>query len=135
MKLTKLHIGVLFASVLAASTTLVGAGYQGWLGFGEAVAATSEQKAQFQQVLTSLQAVDTAYASGNSAEAQARFDEAKSNWDKVSPAISKREAREAQLLFDSLGGQLKSSAPAKDVKSTVEGMLEELRSDIGSELQ
>jgi hypothetical protein len=73
--------------------------------------------------------------SGNSAEAQAQFDNAKSNWDKVSSAISKREAREAQLLFDSLGAQLKASSPPAKVKSMIDSMLRELRSDTGRELQ
>jgi hypothetical protein len=53
----------------------------------------------------------------------------------VSPAISKREAREAQLLFDSLAGLLKAGAPAAKVKSTIDGMVSELRRDPGNELQ
>jgi hypothetical protein len=59
----------------------------------------------------------------------------KSNWNKVAPAISAREAREAQLLFDSLGTKLKGGAPAAEVKSTVSGMIEELREDIAGELR
>ena len=74
-------------------------------------------------------------ASGNAAEAQSKYEEARSNWDKVAPAISAREAREQQLLFDSLGKKLKDGAPPKDVKSTVSGMLEELREDIARELR
>jgi len=74
--------------------------------------------------MASLRSVDTAYASGNAAEAQTKFEEARSAWNKVAPTISAREAREAQLLFDSLGKQLQSRAPAKEVKSTVSGMLE-----------
>ena len=134
MRTPSVPLGPALAALLIAGGSLVGLGYTVWDKSGEAVAATSEQKAAFQQVLTSLQAVDTAYASGNAAEAQARFGEAKSSWDKVSPAISNREAREAQLLFDSLGNQLKTNAPPKDVKSTVDGMLDELREDIASEL-
>ena len=101
--------------------------------------AYTEGKAQARQglneVISSLRAVDTAYASGNSAEAQARFDDARSKWNEISPRISAREAREQQLLFDSLGGQLKASATPAKVKSTVSGMLRELREDIGRELR
>ena len=136
MRIPHVRLGPALAALLIVGGSVVGLGYMKWDGGGEAVAAaTSQQKAQFQQVLKSLKAVDTAYASGNAAEAQARFDEAKSSWDKVSPAISNREAREAQLLFDSLGGQLKKNAPPKEVKSTVDGMLEELQDDIASELK
>ena len=39
-----------------------------------------------------------------------------------------------QLLFDSLDNQLKSGAPATKVKSTISGMLGELREDIEREL-
>jgi hypothetical protein len=135
MRITKMRFGVVAATALVISGAIVGLGSYGLDGFGEAVAATAAQKAEFRQVLTSLQAVDTAYASGNSAEAQAEFDKAKSSWDKVAPAISKREAREAQLLFDSLGAKLKASAPAAKVKATVHGMVSELRRDPGNELR
>jgi hypothetical protein len=39
------------------------------------------------------------------------------------------------LLFDDLGKKLQASAPPKEVKSTVPGMLEELREDIARELR
>jgi hypothetical protein len=111
----------------------------GWYGTEQAFAASPQQKAEarkdLDQVMASLRAVDTAYASGNGAEAQTKFEQARSSWGKVSPAISAREAREAQLLFDSLGTKLKSGAPATEVKSTVSGMLEELREDIAEELR
>src|SRR5215472_812237 len=87
------------------------------------------------QMTAALRSVDTAYASGNAAEAQTKFEEARANWDKIAPVISAREAREQQLLFDSLGKRLKDGAPPKDVKSTVSGMLEELREDIARELR
>jgi len=83
----------------------------------------------------SLRAVDTAYASGNAAEAQTRFKEARAQWNDLAPRVSAREAREQQLLFDSLDKQLASGAPATEVKSTVSGMLEELREDIARELR
>jgi hypothetical protein len=85
--------------------------------------------------MASLRSVDTAYASGNAAEAQTKFEETRSTWNKIAPTISAREAREAQLLFDSLGKKLQANAPATDVKSTVSGMLEELREDIARELR
>jgi hypothetical protein len=135
MRFTKIRFGVVTASLLVASGAIIGLGSYGWDGFGEAVAATAAQRAQFQQVLAALRATDTAYVSGNAAEAQAQFEKAKSNWDMVSPAISKREAREAQLLFDSLGALLKSGAPAAKVKSTIDGMVSELRRDPGNELR
>jgi hypothetical protein len=123
------------AAALVIGGAIVGLGSYGWDGFGEAVAATAAQRAEFQQILAALQATDTAYVSGNAAEAQAQFDKAKSNWDMVSPAISKREAREAQLLFDSLGAQLKAGSPPAKVKSMIDSMLRELRSDTGRELE
>jgi len=85
--------------------------------------------------MSSLRAVDTAYASGNAAEAQTRFTEARAEWNGIAPKVSAREAREQQLLFDSLDKELKSGAPATKVKSTVSGMLDELREDIGRELR
>jgi hypothetical protein len=106
---------------------------------GAAMAATPGQKMQarqdLDQVTTSLQAVDTAYASGNAAEAQTRYDQARTGWSKVSPVISAREAREQQLLFDNLGKELTGSAPPKKVHNTVTGMLDELREDIARELR
>lgn len=135
MKITKAQFAGVFATLLIMGGGFTSFGSQTWPGVGEALAATSEQKAEFKQMLTSLQAVDTAYASGNSAEAQAHFDQAKSSWDNVSPAISKREAREAQLLFESLGSLLKKGAPATSVKATVDSMLRELRTDTGRELR
>jgi hypothetical protein len=135
MKVTKAHFAVVLATLLTMGGTPMDVGYQTWPRLAEALAATPEQKAEFQQILTSLRAVDTAYASGNSAEAQADFDKARSSWNKVSPAISKREAREAELLFDSLGGLLKKSAPAARIKATVDSMLRELREDTGRELR
>ena len=135
MRLTKKRFGVMPAAALVIGGAIVGLGSYGWDGFGEAVAATAAQRAEFQQILAALQATDTAYVSGNAAEAQAQFDKAKSNWDMVSPAISKREAREAQLLFDSLGAQLKAGSPPAKVKSMIDSMLRELRSDTGRELE
>jgi hypothetical protein len=136
MRMAKQHVGTLLATLLVVGG-FSGISDHGWPS--QAVAATQEQKAQahkeLDNVIKSLRAVDTAYASGNSAEAQTRFEQARTGWQKVSPAISAREAREAQLLFDSLGGKLKNGAPAKEVKSTVSGMLEELREDIAQELR
>jgi hypothetical protein len=135
MRLTIKRFGVMPAAALIIGGAIVGLGSYGWDGSGEAVAATAAQRAEFQQILAALQATDTAYVSGNAAEAQAQFDKAKSNWDMVSPAISKREAREAQLLFDSLGAQLKAGSPPAKVKSMIDSMLRELRSDTGRELE
>jgi hypothetical protein len=104
-----------------------------------AIAATAKQKSHSRQSLervrSSLRAVDTAYASGNAAEAQTRLEEARSAWNEVAPSISTREAREQQLLLDSLGNQVKSGAPPTQVKSTISGMLDELREDIERELR
>ena len=95
----------------------------------------SEGRQSLNVVMTSLRAVDTAYASGNAAEAQTRFGQARSAWNSIAPRISAREAREQQLLFDSLDNELKSGAPATKVKSTISGMLDELREDIERELR
>ena len=139
MKVVNLRSGFIIAALLALSGALSGVGNDGWYGTQTALAASPQEKAQardyLNQVMASLRSVDTAYASGNAAEAQTKFEEARSNWNKVAPVISTREAREAQLLFDSLGTKLKGGAPAAEVKSTVSGMLEELREDIAGELR
>ena len=139
MKVAVVRTSFIIVSLLALSGALSGIGSHEGFGTVAALAASSQQKAEartyLNQVTASLRSVDTAYASGNAAEAQSKYDEARSNWDKVAPAISAREAREQQLLFDSLGKKLKDGAPPKDVKSTVSGMLEELREDIARELR
>ena len=139
MKVAIVRTSFIIVSLLALSGALSGIGSHGGFGTVAALAASSQQKAEarnyLNQVTASLRSVDTAYASGNAAEAQSKYEEARSNWDKVAPAISAREAREQQLLFDSLGKKLKDGATPKDVKSTVSGMLEELREDIARELR
>ena len=139
MRVTNVRISFFILSLLVLSGALPGLGSHGGFGTLAALAATPQQKTEarnyLNQVTVSLRSVDTAYASGNAAEAQSKYEEARSNWDKVAPAISAREAREQQLLFDSLGKKLKDGAPPKDVKSTVSGMLEELREDIARELR
>lgn len=119
--------GFIIITLLALSE-LSSFGNSRWHGIDAASAASPQEKTQARKdlnvVMASLRSVDTAYASGNAAEAQTKFEEARSAWNKVAPTISAREAREAQLLFDSLGKQLQSRAPAKEVKSTVSGMLE-----------
>ena len=139
MNIKSLRNGFIVAALLAGSGAFSGPGYHGWYSTGVAWAASAQEKVQarssLNQVTAALRSVDTAYASGNAAEAQTKFEEARSNWDKIAPAISAREAREQQLLFDSLGKKLKDGAPPKDVKSTVSGMLEELREDIARELR
>ncbi|MBO0736875.1 MAG: hypothetical protein J2P48_09940 [Alphaproteobacteria bacterium] len=139
MKMVSMRNGFTICALVALSGALSVVSNQGWFGADAAAAATPQQKTQGRKdldvVMASLRSVDTAYASGNVAEAQTKFEEARSAWNKVAPAISAREAREAQLMFDSLGKKLQASAPAKEVKSTVSGMLEELREDIVRELR
>ena len=139
MRVTIMRNSLVIVSLLALCGALSGLGSHGGFGTPAALAASPQEKAEarnyLNQVTASLRSVDTAYASGNAAEAQTKFDEARSNWNKVAPVISAREAREQQLLFDSLGSKLKDGAPAAQVKSTVSGMLEELREDIARELR
>ena len=139
MRVTIMRNSLVIVSLLALGGVLSELGSHGGYGTRAALAASPQQKSDarnyLNQVTASLRSVDTAYASGNAAEAQSKYEEARSNWDKVAPAISAREAREQQLLFDSLGKKLKDGAPPKDVKSTVSGMLEELREDIARELR
>jgi len=122
--------------MLAAGVVTIGLDIDsaGWSG-----AAIAQKRSQgagsVDRIVSSLRAVDTAYASGNAAEAQTRFRQARAAWNGVAPKISAREAREQQLLFDSLDKQLKSGAPATQVKSTVSGMVEELHEDIERELR
>jgi hypothetical protein len=122
--------------MLAAGVVMIGLGIDnaGWSG-----AAVAQKRSQGREsvdrIVSSLRAVDIAYASGNAAEAQTRFTEARAAWNSVAPRISAREAREQQLLFDSLGKELNSGAPATKVRSTVSGMIDELHEDIERELR
>jgi hypothetical protein len=122
--------------MLAVGVVTIGLGIdsEGWSG-----AAVAQKRSQgtesVDRIVSSLRAVDTAYASGNAAEAQIRFTEARAGWNSVAPRISAGEAREQQLLFDSLEKQLKSGAPANEVKSKVSGMIDELHEDIERELR
>ena len=137
MRTTPMWIGLTVALGMMAGAIGLETDGSGWSG--TAFAASAKEKSQarqsLNQVVSSLRAVDTAYASGNAAEAQTRFAQARSAWNSIAPSISAREAREQQLLFDSLDNQLKSSAPATQVKSTISGMLDELREDIERELR
>lgn len=134
-----IRVRAIVVAAVAAAVSTFAIGYSSWDGSGMAMAASAQQKSEgrqaLRQVTASLRAVDTAYASGNAAEAQTRYDQARSAWNRISPMISAREAREAQLLFDSLGKELKTTAPATKVKSTVRGMLGEFREDIERELR
>ena len=138
MGISKMSIRPVFLAFLVTNATLFAVNLPDPDRAGEAAAATKnrgEARQSLDQVMKLLRGVDSAYASGNSAEAQSRFDQARSAWNRVSLSISAREAREAQLMFESLGNQLKSSVPPTQVKSTVAGMLDELREDIEGELR
>lgn len=139
MKRANMRSSFIIVALLACSGGLSGIGNDPLFGPEPAFAASPQQKAEARKDLNlvtgSLRSVDTAYASGNAAEAQTKYEEARSAWNKVAPTISAREAREAQLMFDSLGKKLQANAPATEVKSTVSGMLEELREDIARELR
>ena len=87
------------------------------------------------KIVQSLKALDTAYASGNTAEAQSDFDTANTEWKSVSSKISARESREVQLLFESIQTKLKDKVSPKELSKVVHGTLEELREDIGRELR
>jgi uncharacterized membrane protein len=107
------------------------------------IAGTSPMQAQtksagqqsLDKIIGSLHALDTAYASGNTAEAQSHFDAANNEWKSVSSRITAREAREVQLLFESLQTKLRDKASAKEVSRVVRGTVGELREDIGRELR
>jgi hypothetical protein len=107
------------------------------------IAGTSRIEAQtksagqqsLDKIIQSLHALDTAYASGNTAEAQSDFDTANTEWKSVSSKISARESREVQLLFDSIQTKLKDKVSPKEMTRVVRGTLEELREDIGRELR
>ena len=136
MRSAKAKAGSIVAAFLVATGGISFVVLPGWPGGGTASAQNKAQARQdLDQVVKSLHAVDTAYASANGAEAQARYDDARASWNKVSPMISAREAREQQLLFDNLANLLKTSAPATQVRNMVNGMLEELAEDIASELK
>ncbi len=70
--------------MLAAGVVTIGLGIDsaGWSG-----AAVAQKRSQGREsvdrIVSSLRAVDTAYASGNAAEAQTRFREARAAWNGV----------------------------------------------------
>ena len=94
----------------------------------------SEGQQSLDKIVQSLKALDTAYASGNTAEAQSDFDTANNEWKSLSSKISARESREVQLLFESIQTKLKDKVSPKELSKVVRGTLEELREDIGREL-
>jgi hypothetical protein len=94
----------------------------------------SEGQQSLDKIIQSLKALDTAYASGNTAEAQSDFDTANNEWKSVSSKISARESREVQLLFESIQTKLKDKVAPKELSKVVRGTLEELREDIRREL-
>jgi len=131
MRTAPMRIGLTLAAGVIAGIVGLGIDSSGWSG----AAFAQKGRQSVDRIISSLRAVDTAYASGNAAEAQTRFRQARAEWNGIAPRISAREAREQQLLFDSLNNQLKSGAPATQVKSTITGMLDELREDIERELR
>jgi len=104
----------------------------GHLWASAALAESPQSKQEFNNVIHSLQAADSAYAAGNNAEAQAKYSQAKSSWNNVASAISKKEAHEVQILFDTLSTQLNKKAAPADIKSTISDMVDELHEDIES---
>ena len=97
-------------------------------------ATKSEAQQSLDKIIQSLNALDTAYSSGNTAEAQSDFDSANSEWKSISANISARESREVQLLFESIQTKLKAKVSAKEMNKLVRGTVEELREDIAREL-
>src|SRR5215471_7934190 len=85
-----------------------------WIAGARGVEAQTKSASQqsLDKIIRSLKALDTAYASGNTAEAQSHFDNANNEWKSISSKISARESREVQLLFESLQTKLKDKAPA-----------------------
>ena len=122
-KLTQLGSSFAIAALLLMAGHLAGHGSHAW---DEAFAAQPQTQQELKTVIQLLQAVDSAYASGNGAEAQAKYNDAKSSWKNVMAAVSKKEADEIQLLFDTLGEQLSKNAPSADVRSTISDILDEL---------
>src|SRR5713226_1852998 len=80
MRTVPMFIGLTLTAGIVAGAISVGIGNSSWNG--AAIAATTKQKSQGRQsldrVVSSLRAVDTAYASGNAAEAQTQFAQARS---------------------------------------------------------
>src|SRR5438552_2408444 len=76
MSVPKVHIPALIVALVATSSVF-GISFHEGIGVNQASAASAQQKGQarqsLDQVMRLLQAVDTAYASGNSAEAKTRF--------------------------------------------------------------
>jgi hypothetical protein len=137
MRSTTVRFSSIVATGLAAGIVIFGVGSLVWTGPGGAITASAQtqERQALDRMRRSLQAVDVAYASGNRAEAQTRFAQARASWNSIARKIDAREAREQQLLLDSLASQLRSGAPATQVRSTISGMLDELREDIERELR
>ncbi len=98
MRSSNARLVPVMATILITGTVFGGLGYSGLrISTGEALAATQQEKTQarqdLDQVVKSLQAVDTAYASGNVAEAQTRFDDADKLEQSIPGYFSARSAR------------------------------------------
>ena len=73
MRIDKTRLCTIAFVAMVAGGSLLSIACPGWNATGEAVAASAQDKTQARQslneVMSLLRAVDTAYASGNSAEA------------------------------------------------------------------
>ena len=96
--------------------------------------ASAEQKKDAKEALSSLisdlQELDAAYASGDVAKAQASLDEAKAEWRKIIPAATVQDQSDIQVRFDRLSQNLSSKVPAKTVSDNVKQFTEELHDDV-----
>ena len=95
----------------------------------------SEGRQSLNVVMSSLRAVDTAYASGNAAEVRRGLAKRVQRGTALRQGFPHVRLANNSCCSNSLDNQLKSGAPATKVKSTISGMLDELREDIERELR
>ena len=89
-----------------------------------------DAKAALSHLISDLQALDAAYASGDVAGAQADLNEAKADWRKVVPAATVQDQSDIQVRFDRLTLNLSSRASAKTVSDNVRAFTGELNHDV-----
>jgi hypothetical protein len=95
---------------------------------------TAQQKKDAKEALpdliSDLQALDAAYASGDVAEAQSELDQAKAEWRKIVPAATVQDQSDIQIRFDRLSQNLSNRASAKTVSDNVKAFTGELHGDV-----
>ncbi len=81
-------------------------------------------------LVSDLQALDAAYASGDVAKAQSDLEQAKAEWRKIVPAATVQDQSDIQVRFDRLTQNLSTRASAKTVSDNAKAFTGEPHDDV-----